>query len=1166
MDKQEIKDNLEAKKRLLSRRGFIKLTTGAGLSMMLAGCKPDLVTFMAPDADNPLESYPDRNWEKVYRNIYETDSDFHFLCAPNDTHNCLLKAHLKNGVITRISPSYRYGEATDLYGNKASSRWDPRICQKGTGLVRRIYGDRRVKGVMVRKGFRAWVNEGFPRDPETAKPPVKYFNRGSDQWLKVEWEDAYELAAKSLYNISETYSDKKGAQYLLKQGYDPAMVDAMHGAGTQTLKLRGGMAFLGATRIFGYYRFANLLALMDEKIRKVPKKDLLGARGWDSYTWHTDLPPGHPMVTGAQTNEWDLFSAERANLILAWGMNWIATKMPDAHWLTEARLKGTKVISITVEYPSTACRSDEVIVIRPGTDPALAMSCSQVIIQEKLYDADHLKRKTDLPFLVRQDNNDFLRPEEIITGYTRKMPKRDTHVFDSKAEVPPLKEQGDQYIAKGLAEEWGDYVVWDAKKNAPLPVSRDDFGESFDLDPQLEGTFEVTTIDGKKITVRPVFDLMKEYMDENFTPKEASRLTWAPEEAIISLARQIAANKEKTLFGCGMGSNQYFNADLKDRAIMFLATLTRNIGYFGGNVGSYAGNYKAAMIGGMYTYLTEDPFNPQLNPDQPINKGKYYKYESAHYFNYGDRPLRVGNKLFTGQTHMNTPSKVMMLTNSNSIIGNSKGHYDVVFNTLPKFEFVAVADYWWTASCEYSDIVWGVDAPAEFKQPDFTASCTNPFVQVYPRTPLPRIFDTRSNVGVLAGISSALATITKDKRFNDYWHFFHKNRMDIYAQRIIDESANLAGYKMLDLEKDALAGKPALVNCRTYPRTASYEQIQEDKPFHTKSGRLEFYRCEEEWKEHGENMVVYREAIDSTFHEPNVIVGKSHPSIKPKSPEDWGFSSADLDTESRQVRNVQLTVDELLKTQHPLMKDKDYRFILHTPKFRHAVHTTPADTDMVAVWFGPFGDVYRRDKRNPYVTEMYLDINPQDAKEMGVEDGDYVYIDADPEDRPYKGWKKDDPNYKVARLKCRARYYPGTPRSVTRMWHNNNCATIGSVKGHETRADGLAKNPETNYQSMFRYGSHQSTTRAWLRPTLQTDSLVRKDMFGHTIGKGFAPDIHCTNGAPREGFVKITKAEDGGMNGKGKWTPVNKNIRPTYEDERMKKFLEGEFIKIKNRT
>ena len=108
----------------------------------------------------------------------------------------------------------------------------------------------------------------------------------------------------------------------------------------------------------------------------------------------------------------------------------------------------------------------------------------------------------------------------------------------------------------------------------------------------------------------------------------------------------------------------------------------------------------------------------------------------------------------------------------------------------------------------------------------------------------------------------------------NYWKFFHEDRMDVYLQRIIDESANLVGYKIEKLEEDAKKGKPALVNCRTYPHTSSWEQTQEGKPFHTKSGRLEFYRYEREWQEHGENMVVYREAIDSTFHEPNVIVGK----------------------------------------------------------------------------------------------------------------------------------------------------------------------------------------------------------------------------------------------------------------------------------------------------
>ena len=92
----------------------MKITAGAGAGVLLTGFQSDLFAFLKPNTDSPLETYPDRDWEKVYRNIYEADSDYHFLCAPNDTHNCLLKAHVKNGVITRISPSYRYGEATDL--------------------------------------------------------------------------------------------------------------------------------------------------------------------------------------------------------------------------------------------------------------------------------------------------------------------------------------------------------------------------------------------------------------------------------------------------------------------------------------------------------------------------------------------------------------------------------------------------------------------------------------------------------------------------------------------------------------------------------------------------------------------------------------------------------------------------------------------------------------------------------------------------------------------------------------------------------------------------------------------------------------------------------------------------------------------------------------------
>ena len=167
------------------RRKFLKgmAVVGAALSSRTLFGAP-IRYFKPTHVDNPLAFYPNRDWEKAYRNIFSYDSSYVFLCAPNDTHNCLLKAYVKNGVVARIGPSFGYGKAEDLYGNKASHRWDPRICQKGLALVRRFYGDRRVKAPMVRKGFKEWVDAGFPRDGVTGKPDPKYFERGKPRQKK----------------------------------------------------------------------------------------------------------------------------------------------------------------------------------------------------------------------------------------------------------------------------------------------------------------------------------------------------------------------------------------------------------------------------------------------------------------------------------------------------------------------------------------------------------------------------------------------------------------------------------------------------------------------------------------------------------------------------------------------------------------------------------------------------------------------------------------------------------------------------------------------------------------------------------------------------------------------------------------------------------------------
>lgn len=1140
----------------LSRRDFLAAVSGAGFAAFVQSISQ---AWQLEAVSNPLASYPSRDWEEVYRDLWRYDSTFTFLCAPNDTHNCLLRAYVRSGVITRIGPTMRYGEAEDLDGHRTTHRWDPRICQKGLALTRRIYGDRRISQCMIRQGFKQWYEAGFPRD-QNGRPPAKFFQRARDKWLRISYEEAAAIVAATLRNIAETYSGEEGQRRLAAQGYDPATIEATQGAGTQVLKFRGGMPLLGITRIFGMYRFANSLALLDAAIRKVPPEKALGGKGFDNYSWHTDLPPGHPMVTGQQTVEFDLSAVEHCKTLVAWGMNWITTKMPDAHWLTEARLKGTRVVVIACEYSATASKADEVLVVRPGTTAALALGLAHVIIQNKLYDEEYVKSWTDLPLLVRMDTLQRLRARDVFGEAPAEL-KNFTKVLRQGEQEPPPGRQVEMIIPENLREQWGDSVWWDTEAQAPRATTRDHVGTQNNIRAALlEGTVEVKLADGKVVPCRPIFDLIKEYV-AHFDPKTVEKITWAPAGAIEKLARHIAEEPGTTLFAVGMGPNQFFNNDNKDRAIFVLAALTGNVGRIGGNVGSYAGNYRVALFNGAPQYINEDPFQIQLDPDKPATVRQYWRPESAHYYNHEDRPLRVGKRLLTGKTHIPTPTKALWFANANSILGNVKWHYNTVVNVLPNIEMICVNEWWWSGSCEWADVVFGVDSWAELKHPDMTASVTNPFLSVFPRTPLKRIFHTLGDIEIYALVASKLAELTGDRRFEDYWKFVREGRTEVYLQRILDHSSNTKGYRFAEIEKKAQEGVPVILQSRTTPKVVGYEQVTDSRPWYTKTGRLEFYREEPEFIEAGENLPVYREPVDSTFYEPNVIVAGPHEALRPVGPEEYGVLRNDLSGETRCGRNVVLPWEAVEKSSHPLFKD-GYRFIFHTPKYRHGAHTTPIDVDIIAVLFGPFGDLYRRDKRSPFVAEGYVDINPADAKELGIEDGDYVWVDGDPEDRPFRGWQKNSRDYEFARLLCRARYYPGTPRGVTRMWFNMYGATPGSQKGQRERPDGLAKNPQTNYQAMFRSGSHQSATRGWLKPTWMTDSLVRKGIFGQSIGQGFAPDIHCPTGAPREAIVKITRAEPGGLDGKGLWRVAELGLRPGYESPALQRYLAGEFISV----
>jgi nitrate reductase alpha subunit len=1115
---------------------------------------------------NPLTVLPDRGWEAVYRDQYAEDGSFVFTCAPNDTHNCLLRAHTKNGVIVRISPTYGYGKATDLLGHQASHRWDPRCCQKGLILGRRIYGDRRIKAPMIRQGFKEWVEAGFPRRDD-GSPDMDTTKRGTDRFLRIGWDEAVDIAARTIENVAASYNGPEGSALLEQQGYEPAMVEAMHGAGVQAIKMRGGMPLLGAGRVFGFYRFANMLALLDRKLRPdVPPEEILGSRAFDNYAWHTDLPPGHPMVTGSQTVDVDLFAAEHAELVLIIGMNWICTKMPDGHWLGDARLKGTRIVVISADYMPTANKADEFVILRPGTDAAFFLGVARELIDKELYDRDAVVQRTDLPLLVRMDTGDLLKAGDVLPGYelaelTNYVGLKPAAEIATAPPAPPFT-VGEQTVPTELREAWGDFVAWDGAAGQPVAVTRDQVGAFFDVDAALDGTFDVPLADGTTVEARPVFDLLREYLDANFDLESTAAICGTAAEAVESVARQLGEHKRTAFLAAGMGPNHYFNNDLFERTQFLVAALTDNVGHLSGNVGSYAGNYRGSLFQAMGQWIAEDPFDIEPDLTLPARVKRYYKSESAHYWNYGERPLKMGEEIVTGASHMPTPTKLIWFGNSNSLLGNAKWSFDVVKNTLPRQEAVFCNEWFWTSSCEYSDLVFPVDSWAEFELPDMTASCTNPFLLAFPATPLERIFDTRSDWQVLALVAERLGEVTELPAMADYWRGVLDGDPTPYLQRILSGSNATRGVLFDELHSSCADGVPLLMNNRTYPRHGGWEQRQEDKPWYNATGRLEFYRPEPEFRAAGEMLPVWREPIDATFYEPNVILAnRAHPSIAPRRPEDYGVPEDQLDIETRQTRNVVRTWAELSQSSHPLaLADPAYRFIFQTPKYRWGAHSTAVDADWIAMLFGPFGDPYRRDPRIPWTGEAYAEINPADAADLGLADGDYIWVDADPSDRPYRGAQEDPSFLDTARVMMRLRVYQGMPRNVIRTWFNMYAATPATIAAQRSSEGAAAQNPDTGYVALFRHGSHQSGTRAYLRPTLQTETLVRKAYFGHTIGVGFEADVHSVAGAPKEAFVKIEKAEDGGVGSERLWRPVTLGLRPDQPSDALQKYLAGAYL------
>jgi len=1151
----------------VSRRRFMETLAAGGAAILSSG--PQAWAFAPVSVDNPLGQYPSRDWEKIFLDQYQYDSTFTWVCAPNDTHMCRLRAFVRNGVMIRSEQNYDHDRCGDLYGNSATKAWNPRGCPKGYTMQRRVYGPYRLKGPVLRAGWKQWVDDGCPAlsDNPQLRTKYKFDDRGGDAFVRVSWDEAARYMAEALHAIATTYSGDEGVARLQADGYEQRMIDKVEGAGTRTIKIGSNLPIHGIVGKFGIYRFANLLGLLDHHVRGVPPEECRGARDWNEYTWRGDQAPGHPFVHGLQTSDMDFNDMRFCKLVIQIGKNLIENKMPESHWLNECMERGAKLVDIAPEYNCPATKSNYWISVRPGlSDIAVLLGVTKIMLDNHWYKEDFCRRFTDFPLLVRTDTLERLRPQDVQADYQ-----------------PKDISGGPSYKVQGLTDEQrtkiGDFCVWDTDGAKAVFLSRDEVGEKMTVTAALEGTFQVQLTDGNEIEVMPVFEMYKRHLAD-YDTKTVEEISGAPGHLVERLAKDIWDTTQAghpVAIHVGEGINHYFHATLHNRASYLPLLLTGNIGKHGAGSFTWAGNYKGALMQasswsgpGVGSYTHEDPFNPVLDDSARITHDDIRHLtdvEDPSYWACGEKTQTVelpkgGERTFTGQTHMPTPTKVLWYNNAN-FLNQAKWIYNLIVHVLPKMDMIVDQQIEWTGSAEYSDVVLPVNSWVEMQDYECGASCSNPFLQVW-KGGIEPVHDTVDDGMVFAKVADALSVKAGDQRFADYFKFVTEGRSKVYIQRVFDNCTTTRGkdgpYNVDRMLAGEYGGEPGatLMMFRTYPRVPFWEQIHDSIPFYTDSGRLHSYCDLPEAIEYGENLCVHREAVEATPYLPNVIVSTS-PFIRPT---DYGIPLDTTDPELRQVRNVKMPWSEVKQTANPLWS-QGYQFFCSTPKSRHSTHSSWSTVDWHWIWSDNFGDPHRKDKRAPGVADRQIQLNPQAAAALGLHEGDYVWVDANELDRPYIGWKDDDgPRHKAFRCMVRVKINPGLPYNFTIMKHTGWIATERSVKAHESRPDGRALSSETGYQASYRYGSHQSITRNWMMPMHQTDTLFHKRTGGMGFTFGFDVDNHAINTVPKETLVRVVKAEAGGIGGEGIWKPATYGYGPTGESQANQKYLAGTLVRV----
>ena len=193
--------------------------------------------------------------------------------------------------------------------------------------------------------------------PDRLKQPLRRTGpKGSGQFSPISWDEALDLVAEQFTRAEQAHGSEAVWPYFYAGTMGYVMRDGIH-------RLRHAKKYSG---------FFSTICV--------------------NPAW-TGFVAGTGRLAGADPRE-----MAKSDLVVIWGTNAVNTQVNVMTHATRARKeRGAKIVAVDVYMNGTMRQADLPVLIRPGTDGALACAVMHCLFRDGKADWDYLDRYTDAP-------------------------------------------------------------------------------------------------------------------------------------------------------------------------------------------------------------------------------------------------------------------------------------------------------------------------------------------------------------------------------------------------------------------------------------------------------------------------------------------------------------------------------------------------------------------------------------------------------------------------------------------------------------------------------------------------------------------------------------------------------------------------------------------------